>query len=283
MLIPLGIALGWVLYRRHTSIHNAVPTTVAAVVTLVPEGLILLTSVTYAVAAVRMARRGALAQQLNAIESLASVDTICLDKTGTLTDARLQVEKLVPAAGVDEGELAHELGRYAASAPSRNATLEAIDERCGGAAEEPRSSVPFSSRRRWSALAARRDDVRARRAGAASRSASCSARRARGARGPARASPSASRAARLDARLRRPVIDKPLGLVVLGERLRADARETVEFFQSQGVRARDPLRRPARDRRRGRRRRRHRGPGARRPRPAARSRRAAPPARASMP
>src|SRR5258706_15275289 len=104
VLVPLGVALGWVLYRRHTSLHNAVPTTVAAVVTLVPEGLILLTSVTFAVAGIRMARRGALSQQLNAIESLASVDTICLDKTGTLTDARLQVEALFPATGVDEGE-----------------------------------------------------------------------------------------------------------------------------------------------------------------------------------
>src|SRR4051794_28811122 len=105
VLVPLGVALGWALYRRHTSIHDAVPTTVAAVVTLVPEGLILLTSVTYAVAGMRMAGWGALAQQLNAIESLASVDAICLDKTGTLTDAQLQVELLVPAPGVDEGEL----------------------------------------------------------------------------------------------------------------------------------------------------------------------------------
>jgi len=66
VLVPLGVALGWALYRRHTSLHDAVPTTVAAVVTLVPEGLILLASVTYAVAAIRMARRGVLAQQLNA-------------------------------------------------------------------------------------------------------------------------------------------------------------------------------------------------------------------------
>ena len=56
-------------------------------VTLVPEGLILLVSITFAAAAVRMARRGALVQQLNAIESLASVDTVCMDKTGTLTEA----------------------------------------------------------------------------------------------------------------------------------------------------------------------------------------------------
>ena len=152
VLVPLGVALGWVLYRRHTSIHDAVPTTVAAVVTLVPEGLILLTSLTYAVASVRMARRGVLAQQLNAIESLASVDAICLDKTGTLTDARLQVETLVPAPDVDEGELAHELGRYAASAPAANATLRAIADHCAGVAEDTRATVPFSSRRRWSAL-----------------------------------------------------------------------------------------------------------------------------------
>ena len=183
---------------------------------------------------VRMARRGALTQQLNAIESLASVDAICLDKTGTLTDARLQVELLVPAAGVEEGELAHELGRYAASARSRNATLEAIGEHCGGAEEEPRSSVPFSSRRRWSSLqlgsttfvlgapelfppnelqAVAEHEARAGRRVVAF--------------GTARGQVDAGST---------PVIDEPLGLVVLGERLRADARETIEFLQSQGVR-----------------------------------------------
>ncbi len=234
VLVPLGVALGWVLYRRHTSLHDAVPTTVAAVVTLVPEGLILLTSVTYAVAAVRMARRGVLAQQLNAIESLASVDAICLDKTGTLTDARLQVEALVPAAGIEEGELAHELGRYAASARSRNATLEAIDEHCGGGEEEPRSSVPFSSKRRWSAqqfgpttyvLGAPELFP----PGELQMLAEHEARAGRRvvAFGVARGRVDDDSA---------PVIDEPLGLVVLSERLRADARETVEFLQSQGVR-----------------------------------------------
>ena len=234
VLVPLGVALGWVLYRRHTSLHNAVPTTVAAVVTLVPEGLILLTSVTYAVAGIRMARRGALAQQLNAIESIASVDTICIDKTGTLTDARLQVEALVPAAGVDEGELAHELGRYAASSRSQNATLEAIGEHCGGPEEEPRSVVPFSSKRRWSALefgsttyvlgapelfpAGELQTLADREARAGRRVVAFGIARGR---------------ADVDSS---PVIAEPLGLVVLGERLRADARETIEFLQAQGVR-----------------------------------------------
>ena len=64
----------------------------------------LLVAVTYAVATMRMARRGALSQQLNAVESLASTDVICLDKTGTLTEEALRVVALVPAAGIDEGE-----------------------------------------------------------------------------------------------------------------------------------------------------------------------------------
>ncbi len=234
VLVPLGIALGWVLYRRHTSLHDAVPTTVAAVVTLVPEGLILLTSVTYAVAGIRMAHRGALAQQLNAIESLASVDAICLDKTGTLTDARLQVEALVPAQGVDEGELAHELGRYAASARSRNTTLEAIAEHCGGAEEDPRSSVPFSSKRRWSALQFGPTTyvLGAPELFPPGELQMIAGREARAGRrvvafGTARGTLESDSA---------PAIDELLGLVVLGERLRADARETIDFLQAQGVR-----------------------------------------------
>src|SRR5437868_8918203 len=234
VLVPLGVALGWALYRRHTSLHDAVPTTVAAVVTLVPEGLILLTSVTFAVAGVRMARRGALAQQLNAIESLASVDAICLDKTGTLTDARLQVELLAPASGVDEGELAHELGRYAASSPSRNATLSAVLDHCTGVAEEPSSNVPFSSRRRWSAL----------QLGTTTYVLGAPELFPLGELGPFAQSEAEGGRRVLAFGIARgrgdvegePAIDHLLGLVVLGERLRADARETVAFLQSQGGR-----------------------------------------------
>ena len=73
-----------------------------------------------------MARHGILAQQLNAIESLASVSVMCTDKTGTLTEASLRVVELIPAEGVTEDDLADTFGTYAASAPTRNTTLEAI-------------------------------------------------------------------------------------------------------------------------------------------------------------
>ncbi len=97
LVIVLGALLGYSLYHRHVGRHEAVATSVAGVVSLIPEGLMVLVSLTYAVAAIRMARRGVLAQQLNAIESLASVQVICVDKTGTLTDAALRVTELVPA------------------------------------------------------------------------------------------------------------------------------------------------------------------------------------------
>ena len=146
VLVPLGVVLGYALWHRHVAPRTAVPTAVAAVVTLIPEGLILLASLTYAIAALRMARLGALAQQLNATESLASVDVVCLDKTGTLTQPQLRVVGLVgPEA------LAAELGAYAASASARNGTLEAVAAAYPAASLPVEEEVPFSSRRRFGA------------------------------------------------------------------------------------------------------------------------------------
>ena len=96
-MVPLGIMLVTVLWKQHVGVRHAVNTAVAGMVTLVPEGLVLLLSVTYAAAALGLARRGALLQQLNAVESLASVDTLCIDKTGTLTAQQLCVVDVVPA------------------------------------------------------------------------------------------------------------------------------------------------------------------------------------------
>ena len=145
-MVPLGLILGYALWHRHTALHQAVPTAVAAVVTLVPEGLILLTSLTFAVAALHMAKRGALVQQLNAIESLASVDVVCLDKTGTLTEPTLRVVEVVGPE-----RLSDELGRYAASASARNSTLAAIAEAFPAEPEPVEEEVPFSSRQRFGA------------------------------------------------------------------------------------------------------------------------------------
>lgn len=152
VMVPLGAMLVVALWKRNVAMGDAVDTAVAGMVTLIPEGLVVLVSVTYAAAALRLARRGALSQQLSAIESLASVDTICLDKTGTLTESSLRVVALLPAAGTSEEEVGQALGRFAASSDSRDGTLAALASVFPASPETVADSVPFLARRRWSAL-----------------------------------------------------------------------------------------------------------------------------------
>jgi cation-transporting P-type ATPase E len=246
-MAPLGIGLGVSLALRNVDQSDAVQTLTAGIVNIVPEGLILLVSLTAAVTAAKMARHGILAQQLNAIESLASVSVMCTDKTGTLTEAALRVVELIPAEGVAEADLADTFGIYAASAPTRNSTLEAIHSAGlgdGVAAREPTATIPFSSRRRWAALEldGRRLVLGAPEAlldGAGTGGAATLAERA------AEEAASGRRVLALasyDAPLPEPGPDvelteslQPLGVVVLAEELRASAAETIAFFAREGV------------------------------------------------
>lgn len=259
VMVPLGVALGISLAIRDVSQADAVETLTAAIVNIVPEGLILLVSLTAAVSAAKMARRGVLAQQLNAIESLASVSVMCTDKTGTLTEAALRVVAVVPAAGVGERELARTFARYAASAPARNATLEAVHAAALAGAdarveEEPVATVPFSSRRRWSALqlgeerlilgapeALLGEEAEAAAAGDAGAADALRALRERAA-GEAAGGRRVLALVAADAPLPEAAPDaalpgalRALGVVVLAERLRNDADRTVAFFTREDV------------------------------------------------
>jgi cation-transporting ATPase E len=151
---PIAIGLSVSVLLRGKTGEERIQALTAGIVNLVPEGLILLVSLTAAVSAFKVARRGVLAQQLNAVESLASVDIVCTDKTGTLTEPNLRVVELLPATGSDEPALAEALATYAVSAPQRNQTLQAIAD-ADLAQVETRpvaGQVPFASRRRWSAI-----------------------------------------------------------------------------------------------------------------------------------
>src|SRR3954454_8532214 len=128
VMVPLAVILVLTLKLRNTDLTEAAQTATAGLVTLIPEGLVLLMSVTFAVAAVRLANRKTLVQQMSATESLASVDTICVDKTGTLTDGELRLVGVEVADGVEEAAAHAALARFAASAGDRNRTLEAIAE-----------------------------------------------------------------------------------------------------------------------------------------------------------
>jgi magnesium-transporting ATPase (P-type) len=151
-MVPLAVLLILTLKLRNTGVEEAAQTATAGLVTLVPEGLVLLMSVTFAVAAVRLARRDTLVQQMSATESLAAVDTICVDKTGTLTDGELRLLGAEVAEGLEPATARAALGRFAASAGDRNRTLEAIAERFPGEAGRVGGEVPFSSEWKWSGL-----------------------------------------------------------------------------------------------------------------------------------
>jgi cation-transporting P-type ATPase E len=270
LVVVLGGLLGYALWHRHAASGDAVATATAGVVSLVPEGLVVLVSLTFAVSALRMARRGVLAQQLNAIESLASADVVCLDKTGTLTDAALHVVEAIPAEGVEATELEQLLARAAASASLRNATVEALAERFAlpqdAEPEEPLAEVPFASRRRWSAVqladatvvlgaperfelgalaaAAERERRHGRRVLAVARSAAPLSEGARAAGavpatgrrpGDALANGAPGAGPEPEPGDEPPPDAQLAGLVVLAERLRPDARATVAFFAEQGV------------------------------------------------
>jgi cation-transporting P-type ATPase E len=125
------------------------------VVGIVPIGLLLSSSVAYALAAVRIAGKNALVHRLSAVESLSNVEVLCLDKTGTLTTNALVLEKVHPF-GIPEAQLRRLLCLYTANTSSKNATSNAIGAACDqqnpAQALHIREEIPFSSAYKWSAL-----------------------------------------------------------------------------------------------------------------------------------
>jgi cation-transporting ATPase E len=239
--VPLAIGLTVSVFAHTATSTERVQAITAGVVNLVPEGLILLISVTAAVSAFKIAQRGVLAQQLNAIESLASVDIVCTDKTGTLTEPKLRVVGLVAASGADEGSLARELAIYGASSPSRNLTLEAIADATLADVDQRTvvDQVPFSSRRRWSAIDLGDDRLVL---GAPERFVDSDLELGRRAREEASAGRRVLALGQTQAPLSHDGADppfpddvRPLGLVLLAERLRPSTVETVSFFTAQEV------------------------------------------------
>jgi cation-transporting ATPase E len=131
----------------------------AVIAGLVPAGLLLAITLAYGLGAVRMVGQDVLIQQSNAVESLSNVDTLCLDKTGTLTTNQIHLQELYPI-GMGEPELREALGDFAANLSTSNRTSEAIAAACPGKARYLKAEVPFSSARKWSAVAFDDEDRR---------------------------------------------------------------------------------------------------------------------------
>ena len=127
--------------------------TTAVLSGLVPYGLFFLIAVAYTVGAATIAGRGALVQQVNAVESVSNVDVVCTDKTGTLTTGALALAAVRPLGGPDEAVARAALGALARSATTPNLTTTALAAALPGTAWTVRDEVPFSSSLRWSAVA----------------------------------------------------------------------------------------------------------------------------------
>jgi cation-transporting ATPase E len=148
-ILPTAALLALSQFRAHEDWREAVSGVVAGVVAMVPEGLVLLTSIAFAVAAVTLARRQVLVQELPAVEGLARVDVVCLDKTGTLTEGSIRFDRVEVLD--DSLPVADALGALAADEHG-NATMHAIGEAFAPPAGWERGGgVAFSSARKWSA------------------------------------------------------------------------------------------------------------------------------------
>lgn len=151
-LVPTAVILFAGQLRASIGLVNAVRGSVAGVVGMVPEGLVLLASTAMALSVVRLARRRVLIQELQAVEGLARVDVLCCDKTGTITDGSIALDEVLPASESETDGLRDALGALAAVPTGRNATLEAIAAACPPKGEGWKTvvNVAFSSARKWS-------------------------------------------------------------------------------------------------------------------------------------
>lgn len=153
VIVPLGLILFFRQYGIHHSLNQAILNTVAAVIGMIPEGLVLLTSTVLAVGVAKLTRYQVLVEQLYGIETLARVDTICLDKTGTLTEGDMILSNVIPYKNHTKEELEQLLSMISMNFDDKNATIDAIKKKYPfGPKKEVIYQVPFTSEKKWSAV-----------------------------------------------------------------------------------------------------------------------------------
>jgi cation-transporting ATPase E len=249
LMIPTAVLLvaSQLAESNDDSIADAIRGSVAGVGSMIPEGLVLLTSVAFTAGVLRLGRRQVLVQELAAIEGLARVDVVCTDKTGTITELSLEVAEVHPLDGADPAEAERVLGALAAADPEPNASMRALGERYPSPGWTPTWRAAFSSAKRYSgtgfgergdwvlgapnvlleAAAAPNSDGTDGHHGEAAALVDQETRRGRRVLLLARTDgePSGDGAP----------VGQPVALVVIEERIRENARATLDYFASQGV------------------------------------------------
>ena len=155
-IVPVGSLLLYSQYLVTNNIKNAIVQATAGLIGMIPEGLVLLTSMVFAVSVIRLSKQKVLAHDLYSVESLARVDVLCLDKTGTITTGDLYIDKIVPTTKeFSMDDIHYALNSIISNEPSLNATSTAIKEYLSKLTDRlPKCKVDtfvaFSSIRKWS-------------------------------------------------------------------------------------------------------------------------------------
>lgn len=154
LIIPLGILLFLEAFLlRGTPADQAIISSSAALLGMLPKGLVLLISVSLANGVIRLAKMKILVQNIYSLETLAHVDTLCLDKTGTITDGRLKVRSVISLSDLPAGEISAVVQSYMATCDDNNATFQALKEQFPqNEFYRPVHKTPFSSKRKWGCI-----------------------------------------------------------------------------------------------------------------------------------
>ncbi len=238
-LIPVGLALFYQeFYILQNGLTDSAEGTVAALIGMIPEGLYLLTSVAMAASSLKLTRDKVLVKDLNCIESLAHVDVLCVDKTGTITEAAMEVEQIVPLTQAPPERLEQILTAIYGGADPENDTARAMTELFrGGTNWECLRRIPFTSETKWSATVFRSHGtfiVGAPEFVMAHRYAELREQVEGWSKQGSRVLLVAQLSGELTGILE-PGKLQPLALIVLSNRIRPAARDTFRYFKEQGV------------------------------------------------
>lgn len=154
IIIPLGIALfSMSFFVNHMSLYRSIVSMEAAIIGMIPEGLYLLTTIALALAAVRLARKQVMLHDMKSVETLARVNVLCVDKTGTITEPKMSVEKAIPSRDFKGQNLDPIIGDFAQAMPADNATMKAVHayftEKTG---KKATGILPFTSVNKYSGV-----------------------------------------------------------------------------------------------------------------------------------
>ena len=154
IIIPLGIALFSMSYFvNRMSLYRSIVSMEAAIIGMIPEGLYLLTTIALALSAVRLARKEVMLHDMKSVETLARVNVLCVDKTGTITEPKMSVEKTVSSKSFKANNLDQIIGDFAKNMPPDNATMKAIKNFFANNTGKKASSIlPFTSVNKYSGV-----------------------------------------------------------------------------------------------------------------------------------